>query len=178
MKRSLSALILACTLCGHNIHAQTVKRIGDALQLALPAAALGATYVFDDGEGRIQFVKSFATTVALTEGLKYSVQETRPNGGSHSFPSGHTSVAFQSATFIQERYGSEWGIPAYALASLVGYSRVHDKEHYTKDVVAGGLIGFGASHYFTTRLTGSSHALVVPSVEPHGMSLTLWTPIE
>ena len=158
--------------------AQTVKRLGDVLQLALPAAALGSTYLESDAQGRTQFAKSFVATVAITEGLKYSVHETRPNGSSRSFPSGHTSVAFQSATFLQERYGSEWGIPAYALASLVADSRVHEKEHYWKDVVAGGLIGFGASHYFTTHVAGLKQAWIVPSVAHHGMSLSLWAPLD
>src|SRR5258707_34655 len=67
---------------------------GDVIQYAVPLAALGVTWHYDDSEGRWQLLKSYGTTVLATYALKdafnHSSWGTRPDGGSHSFPSGHT----------------------------------------------------------------------------------------
>ncbi len=137
-----------------------VRTTGDNLQLALPAAALGLTFAFGtsdrfgDSDGRYQFLEAGLTCVALTQGLKYSIHEQRPNGhGDKSFPSGHTSAAFFGASFIQRRYGWEYGIPAYLAASFVGYSRVECKAHYIHDVLAGAAIGVFSTYLFTEPIT-------------------------
>ncbi|HHD79408.1 MAG TPA: phosphatase PAP2 family protein [Epsilonproteobacteria bacterium] len=67
-----------------------------------------------------------------------------------SFPSGHTSSAFSGATFIHKRYGLKYAIVPYLGAIYTGYSRVHSNRHYTRDVVAGALIGVVSSWYFTS----------------------------
>ena len=107
-----------------------------------------------DWEGSLQLAESSALTLGVTYGLKYSVNERRPNGGKHSFPSGHTSISFSAAEFMRKRYGWEYGVPAYALASFVAYSRVESKEHYAHDVVAGAAIGIASSYIFTRRYRG------------------------
>ena len=92
--------------------ADFIDTSGDVLQIAIPAAAYAKTFYLDDSEGRREFYKSFFTSLGVTYGLKYSIDKKRPNGKEHSFPSGHTSAAFQGATFIHKRYGLEYGIPA------------------------------------------------------------------
>lgn len=73
----------------------------------------------------------------MTYALKYLIKKERPDGSDkHSFPSMHTSVSFTGAAFIQRRYGWKWGIPAYAIASYVGWSRTYAKKHDWWDVVA------------------------------------------
>ena len=129
--------------------AGNVEIAGDILQVAIPATAYGTTFYLDDQEGRIQFYKSFFTNLAVTYGLKYTINERRPNGGSLSFPSGHTSAAFQGAAFIQDRYGWEYSLPAYTAAAFVGYSRIESNKHYFHDVFAGAIIGTISSLYFT-----------------------------
>jgi len=89
-----------------------------------------------DGNGALEFGESAALTLGVTYGLKYTVNEKRPNGGGQSFPSAHTSISFSSAEFMRKRYGWEYGIPAYAAASFVAYSRVEAGEHHPHDVVA------------------------------------------
>ena len=131
--------------------ADGVETAGNIIQLVLPAGAAGLTLANHDQEGFIQLAKSGILTLGITYGLKYTLSETRPNGGEHSFPSGHSSVSFASAEFIRERYGWNYGIPAYLAASFVGYSRVESREHYTRDVIAGALIGIGTSWLFTTQ---------------------------
>lgn len=96
---------------------------------------------------------------AITYGLKYSVHRERPFIGhpeyqpydasdtSPSFPSGHTSLAFQAATTLSIEYPKWYVIvPSYAWAGAVGYSRIHLGEHYPSDVLAGALIGAASTY--------------------------------
>jgi len=127
-----------------------VEQAGDALRILVPLSGLGLTLYKHDGEGQGQFWKSLITTVAVTEGLKASVSEARPNGACcDAFPSGHTSAAFDGAAFIQRRYGWKLGWPAYAAATFVAYSRVNADKHDVTDVTAGAAIGILSAYYFT-----------------------------
>jgi membrane-associated phospholipid phosphatase len=155
-----------------------IASAGDILQFVLPAAAAGMTLALPastgsegtefklpgmssgiswghwDGEGAMEFGESAAATLGVTYGLKYTVEEHRPNGGTQSFPSGHTSISVCAAEFIRKRYGWEYAVPAYALAGFVGYSRVEAREHYPHDVLAGAAIGFASSFLFTKSYKG------------------------
>jgi membrane-associated phospholipid phosphatase len=67
-----------------------------------------------------------------------------PMPGSSSFPSGHTASAFAFATGA----GSAWprvSVPLRALATVVGYSRVHTGVHYPADVLVGAFLGVTAA---------------------------------
>ncbi len=98
-----------------------VEGVGDIIQLSIPSAAYITTFLLNDVNGRHQIYKSFSTNLTITYFLKYTVNDQRPeNNGRHSFPSGHTSTAFQGATFIHRRYGWKYAIPAYLGASFVG----------------------------------------------------------
>ncbi|MBI5886370.1 MAG: phosphatase PAP2 family protein [Deltaproteobacteria bacterium] len=133
----------------------TIEKSGDALVVLIPAIAYGTTFYLDDDEGRTQFYKSFFTNLAVTQGLKSTIKKERPDGSDKSsFPSGHTSIAFQGATFLYKRYGFKYGIPAYIGAAFVGYSRVQADKHYIEDVLAGAAIGTISSLYFTEPYKG------------------------
>jgi membrane-associated phospholipid phosphatase len=86
-----------------------------------------------------------AMAQGVTHAIKYSVRRMRPDGSTrNSFPSGHTSVSFASATVLQREFGWKVGAPAYVLASYVGYARIQQKRHYLSDVVLGAAIGIVA----------------------------------
>jgi len=147
--------MLFCLTIGVDVQAgDSVESAGDVLRFILPAAAAGLTLVFKDGQGALQLGESAALALGVTYGLQYTIDAKRPNGKPHSFPSGHTSISFASAEFVRKRYGWEYGLPAYALASFVAYGRVEAKEHYTHDVIAGAAIGIGSSYLFTRPYEG------------------------
>lgn len=149
-----SLLASIAMTCDNLPAATTFQTVGDALQIVLPASAAGMAIYYKDGQGAVQLSKSLITTMGLTYALKYTVNEVRPNGGAHSFPSGHTSSSFAAAEFIRKRYGWDYGVPAYALATVVGYSRVESNQHYTRDVLAGATIGILSSYFFTEPYQG------------------------
>ena len=141
---------------GTSVHAgDSIETAGDVLTILLPATGAGLTLVYRDGKGALQLGESAALTLGVTYGLKYTIDETRPNGdNSQSFPSAHTSISFFSAEFMRKRYGWEYGVPAYVAATFVAYSRVESREHYTHDVIAGAVIGIVSSYVFTTPFIG------------------------
>ncbi|MBK7691684.1 MAG: phosphatase PAP2 family protein [Bacteroidetes bacterium] len=65
----------------------------------------------------------------------------------YSFPSGHTSNAFCTATSLSLNF-KKWyvAVPAFTWAAAVGYSRMHLGVHYPSDVLAGALLGVGSAY--------------------------------
>lgn len=133
---------------------KTIQDIGDYAQHAPALVSLVTILIKKDKKGFWQFSKSYGTNIALTYLLKIVINKDRPDGRTdgHAFPSGHTSVAFQGASFLQRRYGASYGIPAYVVATFVGYSRkegIHYR-HDGWDILCGALVGIGSTYLFTT----------------------------
>ena len=154
--------------------ADKIENTGTALQIIIPAVALGSTLTYEKNtghDGTRQFAKSLATTLITTAALKEITHKKRPNGSNYkSFPSGHTSAAFMGAAFIHKRYGFKKAILPYIGATYVAYSRVHAKKHDTIDVIAGAAVGILSSRYFTTPYKKLS---VSPVVENGGLGVQL-----
>ena len=151
MNRAAVVLVLALPLGAGEARADAVSRAGDVGAIVLPVGSAAGALIAKDHKGLAQLAESYASAMAVVYVLKPLVDRTRPNGGHQSFPSGHATSAFAGAAFLQRRYGWAFGIPAYAVASFVGYSRVESKNHYTGDVVAGGVIGIATNLLFTHR---------------------------
>jgi membrane-associated phospholipid phosphatase len=106
-------------------------------------------------------VRAQALNAVLTWTLKLAVDRTRPSGGSHAFPSGHASATFASAAVLHVHFGWKTGLPAYAVASFVGWTRIRDREHWLSDVVFGAGVGLAAG-YAVTRGHRARDWQVVP----------------
>ena len=128
------------------------RKIGDVLQLGLPATAILSTYYMEDSDGFKSFIKSYAITVSATSILKVISHKERPDGSDYmSFPSGHTSSAFSGSSFIHFRYGLRYAAPLYLLAAFTGYSRIESNKHYLEDVIAGASLAIFSSWCFTKK---------------------------
>jgi len=122
---------------------QNLSNIG--VYTLIGASAL--TGVLFPGDGRNSWdqgwtvAESFLASYATTSVLKASVSRLRPEHGTHSFPSGHSSMAFTGATLMDLNSGPFLGIPAYGLAAFTAFERVESGRHFPSDVLAGAAIG-------------------------------------
>ncbi len=103
-------------------------------------------------------VIGIGTSILISEALKRTIKRTRPyneypgdiilrtKSSGFSFPSGHTSAAFSTATALTLST-KKWyiAVPAFTYAGLVGYSRMRLGAHYGSDVLAGVIVGIGSS---------------------------------
>ena len=78
------------------------------------------------------------------EELEVLANRQVPMPRTSSFPSGHTASAFAFATGAG-RSQPALSAPLRALATAVGYSRVHTGVHYPADVIVGAFIGVTAA---------------------------------
>lgn len=88
---------------------------------------------------------AYGLTAISTVAIKGMTNTTRPTtqfeNGQYGFPSYHAASTFTLAAVVEEYYGWQWGLPAYALAGLVGWSRIDQREHDLSDVFFGSVLG-------------------------------------
>jgi undecaprenyl-diphosphatase len=89
-------------------------------------------------------VVGLAGTNLVVEGLKWSVNRTRPDGdrtrSNSSFPSSHAASAVCVAWIFARRW-PRLTVVWWAIALAVAWSRVYLNRHYLSDVVCGAAIG-------------------------------------
>jgi membrane-associated phospholipid phosphatase len=118
-----------------------------------------------------KLVRAQIVAQATTQAIKFSVQRTRPDGTSLSFPSGHTSASFATATVLHSELGWKVGVPAYAVAAWVGASRMERQRHYLSDVVVGATIGILAGRSVTIG-RGAARFEISPMAAPGGAGVS------
>jgi len=116
-------------------------------------AAAGLAYLLTlDGEhnktheATQAMISALALTGIATTGLKVAARTESPNGDEYGWPSGHASSSFAVATVLAEYYGPWAAIPAFGLASFVGYERLDARNHDFSDVISGAFIGIAFGH--------------------------------
>lgn len=123
----------------------------------------------------------------MVRGIKKGVNERRPDGGPHSFPSGHTANSFLGAHMAYKEFKdtNPWlAWSGYGMATFVGISRLYNNRHWVSDVVAGagfGILSVELSYliYFPVRnkvmskfgKNVSEKLILSPSFNQHGGGL-------
>ncbi len=141
--------------------------------LAFTFALKACTYESRSGWGRMLTSDAFSAVLVVStlEALKYSVGRIRPDGkDTHSFPSGHTALAFAGATALHHEYGWRspwWSIGGYSVAMVTALGRTINYKHWVTDTFAGALIGIGCTElgYFLADLIFKDRYLS-PAWEP------------
>ena len=131
------------------------------VMVAVPTSLYVTGYINGDNvmkRNGIKAASAIALNFLITAGLKSTIQRNRPfvqypndiikrdNVGFFSFPSGHTSSAFASATALALST-KKWyvAVPAYVYACGVGYSRMRLGVHFPSDVLGGMAVGIGST---------------------------------
>jgi len=189
---TILAIGAAAAIAGHNADRSVTttfsgsRRLGGALgagqtigSMQFQLGSAFATYAVGRALGRghvtaigADLVRATLVAQTLTTAVKLSVRRTRPDGTPLSFPSGHTSVSFATATVLQRHLGWKAGVPAYAVASYVAASRIQDKRHFLSDVAFGAAIGIVSGR--TVTFGGRDHRVTLaPAAIPAGGGVSL-----
>ena len=120
-------------------------------------------------------VRAQIVSQSMVQALKFTVRRERPDGSnSLSFPSGHTSSMFATATVLQRYYGWKVGVPAYAVGSYVGLARMAWNKHHATDVVMGAGIGIASARTVTMTMNKTKFAVgVQPQVGGASINFTM-----
>ena len=142
-----------------------MEGISFSAYIMAPAVPIGilsiglATANHDAAIGGLQIGAGILLSTATTFAIKKLFQRPRPYDShpdrlhplahehSYSFPSGHTSVAFATATSLSLQF-QKWYItvPAFLWAATVGYSRMYLGVHYPSDVLIGIVVGMTTAY--------------------------------
>jgi hypothetical protein len=144
----------------HNHPHEQFGKIGEVMGggLLIGAATLGVFSV-----GRVSPWDRFrASTYDMSQAvvvnlayvflIKEAAHRERPDGSNHqSFPSGHASSAFATATVLERHYGWKVAVPGYAVATFIAASRLAAEKHFLSDVTFGAAFGLGVGRTVVRR---------------------------
>jgi PAP2 superfamily protein len=118
----------------------------------------------------MDLLRAQIVTTALVHPIKFATHRQRPDGSNaQSFPSGHAAVTFAGATVLERHLGWRRSFLAYALATYVAASRLHDNRHYLSDVAFGAAVGTIAGRTVTQH--GRDNWTLVPVDVPGGVAV-------
>lgn len=166
-----------------NPYYKALSSTAKPISFAVPFGMLAVSLIKEDKKletDAYEMSAGLVMTAVATEALKVIVKRPRPYvthddiypdeiDDGNSFPSGHVSLAFSTATSVL-LISKKWyyTVPAFAWASGVAYSRIYLGQHYPTDVLAGAIVGAGgafASHWLNKKLFGKKKNQSLPSLK-------------
>ncbi|MDR1653457.1 MAG: phosphatase PAP2 family protein [Prevotellaceae bacterium] len=153
---------------------RVVSNTSSYLEAGVPVLIVGAALLGNNDallKTGLYIGASFCVNIAATYAVKHIVRRPRPritypdriiwyeDMRTNSFPSGHTSAAFNTATSLTVSFPKWYVIaPSFLWASFVGYSRMNLGVHYPSDVLCGAALGsasalltWKANNWFRSR---------------------------
>jgi membrane-associated phospholipid phosphatase len=144
---------------------------GELYSPVIVAGAFGLHHLLSQDESSKKIAFEILQTTfyagAITTALKLAFGRTRPGtaDGSksfgnwsllddsfHSFPSGHTTVAFSISTVLSKNAKTDFlKAIAYVPALLTAVSRVYQDDHWASDVIIGGIVGYTVGDWVTSK---------------------------
>ncbi len=177
---------------GTSQHSQHSQRWGDASEFLgylgnaeaqVPILlAIHASSLVNDDEGLHGVSKTILSAYSInglsTIVIKGIANTDRPSGtwnnGDYGFPSFHVSSTTTIAAVLDEYYGLSMSLPAYALAGLIGWSRIDQRDHDFSDVIFGAAMGYVIGKSVARHhLEDGSQIRILPSVDPSSGSVEL-----
>lgn len=163
----------------HHYISKNSANVGDIMGSgAIGVLSMGAQYAWDENRDHwVSHARALVWSTVFSSVMKVSFGRPRPGNSDshHSFPSGHTTTAFTTATSLTYAYGWKAGVLAYPMAAFVGLSRLSDDVHWGSDVVAGAFLGFWAaraSFYSTSEAEEAvSKNTFLPVVSPEELGV-------
>jgi hypothetical protein len=156
-----------------------ISKLGDLYGATLVPAIAAGSYVVgavikDDKIEQLGLfsIGALAAQSVVLAAVKTKAGRARPyadegpnsfgNDGSkdknQSFYSAHTAFAFTMAAVTDEVYGKDHPVVpyvAYGMATLVAWSRVHDRKHWASDVLLGAVAGKGITTLYINAAKGN-----------------------
>ncbi len=133
-----------------NLIGQVAFQIGAGFATVGVAKATGNRKLAYAGR---DIIRAQVLSQTLVQALKFSVRRERPDfSNNKSFPSGHSSSMFATATVLHRYYGWKVGAPAYALGTYVAMARMAWNRHHATDVVMGAGFGIASARTVTMAM--------------------------
>jgi len=139
----------------------------DLLDFGMLAVGVSLAVLPFDSYVACTILESFSVTALITGAIKFIVGRGRPYmeksafvfkpfstmEGYQSFPSGHSALSWAIFTPVAKMFGDYW----YAIPTLFSLQRLWSNNHWSSDVIYGGLIGFSIGSSFFDLKSNNSH---------------------
>lgn len=155
LRRSIVIAAVTCTLLAVTATARGADAMsGHIVMTIVPVTGIAMAYFKDDDEGKRQWLRNVAVTETVISLARLGFNQTewgrRPDGSKYGFPSGHIAFAGAGAAFLHERYGWEYGVPAWVATGYVAWARVDQRNHRWRDVATAAAVAYGLGKLFVT----------------------------